>query len=205
MAGFVPTPGAVRVDVIQTNSGSNLENTLWYYFAGGEPSVTDMQALGEAINGIFQTSFAPLHPGSWSLRGCVVTDQATESSPSVLVPSATTGGTNAADVMPNNVAWCVAFKTAGRGRSSSGRNYFPAVPRDIVFEDTIDPTFADAVLTAYNRLLVPSLDVGAALVVVSHVSGGLARSAGLVEPVTAITYADLTLDSQRRRLNGRGT
>jgi len=205
LAPFVPTPGAVRVDAIQSNSGSNMENTLWYYFAGGEPTVADMLALGGAINSIFETSFPPLHPGSWSYRGTVVTDQASESAPSVLVPSLGTVGTNAADVLPNSNAFCVSFKTAGRGRSSQGRNFVPALPRDSVFEDLIDLTYVEAVITAYNRLLVPDLDIGAALVVVSHVTAGAPRSEGLVEPVVGITYADLILDSQRRRLNGRGT
>lgn len=205
MAEFVPTPGAVRVDAIQTNSGSNMENTLWYYFASGEVTVADMLALGSAINGIFDTSFVPLHPGSWSFRGCVITDQSSIDAPSVLVPDLGAVGTNAGDVMPNNVAWCVSFKTAGRGRSSQGRNYLPAIPRDSVFEDLLDVTYAEAVITAYNRLLEPDLGLGAHLVVVSHVTGGLPRAAGLVEPVVAITWADLIIDSQRRRLNGRGT
>jgi hypothetical protein len=42
-------------------------------------------------------------------------------------------------------------------------------------------------------------------VVVSRFSGGVERVTGVTTPVVQAAYHDLNLDSQRRRLTGRGT
>jgi hypothetical protein len=201
---FIPTENTVRVDALQDVSDQHCENTLWYFSAGGALDITEMAALGDAINEIFTTFFPAFHPGNWLYRGCVVTDQSSESGAAVNRPVTPTPGTNASDVLPNNVAFVIKFLTTGRGRSARGRNYFPAIPRDQVTENTLESTYVDGVVTAYQNFLVPSLDIDASLVVVSHFTGGAPRSAGLAQPVTAITFTDLILDSQRRRLPGRG-
>jgi hypothetical protein len=201
---FIPTASTVRVDALQDLDGQHCENTLWYFSAGDSIDVTWMIALGTAINSIFTTFFPPFHPSEWVYRGCVVTDQSSESAPAVNVVTSATPGTNESDMLPGNVSWAIKFSTTGRGRSSRGRNFFCGLPRDQVNNNALDSIFAGSVISAYEQFLIPTLDLDAALVVVSHQLAGAPRSAGLAQPVVAITYTDLTVDSQRRRLPGRG-
>lgn len=201
---FVPTANTVRVDCLQDLLDQHCENTLWYFSAGGSLNVTEMAALGTAINSIWTTFMPPFHSDTWQYRGCVVTDQSSESAPAVNVPVTPVAGTDASVTEPNNVSWTVKFLTTGRGRSSRGRNYIVGIPSAQRSGNVVDEFWAAGLVSAYANLLIPSVDIDASLVVVSHQIDNAPRTEGLAQPVTAITFTDYVIDSQRRRLPGRG-
>lgn len=78
--------------------------------------------------------------------------------------------------------------------------------------NTIDPTFLTNVAAAYRLLKIPTSTIPAdwSWVVVSRFSGvdslgkPIPRSSGVVELVVDAIFVDNIVDSQRRRLPGRG-
>lgn len=121
------------------------------------------------------------------------------------VPDPPLDGNIATSCLPGNVAWAVKLLTGLTGRSYRGRSFFIGLAESSVSGNYIGQTTADAIVDAWVELkdvILPNLS--AELVVVSRYTGGEPRVAGVATPVTTISYTDLVVDSQRRRLPGRG-
>jgi hypothetical protein len=202
---FIPAPDTVRVDIQYTLAGQQAQNTLWFRFRAGSPTVPDLTALGVGINDYWGLAVMPLLSHNLVMVGNVATDWTTETSPAVNTPTSVTGGDTGAD-LPNNVAVCVTILTAGRGKSSRGRNYVPGIPDSgRTGVNGILDTFGTDLLSAYTGILGSAIDADWEWSVVSFMSGGVDRVTALVQPVIGAALTDLVLDSQRRRLPGRGT
>jgi hypothetical protein len=107
--------------------------------------------------------------------------------------------------VPNNVALCLSFRSSGRGRSSRGRNYISGFPEGYVSGNDIDTTLADALVVAYEELKdAATFTDDWTWIVYSRFQNGNARPEALIAPVDAVVLTDYTVDSQRRRLPGRG-
>lgn len=113
-------------------------------------------------------------------------------------------GTSTGSHMPNNVAWVVKFITETRGRSFRGRNYIPGLTGESIEDNLMSTESADTIVTAYQDTF-DDLDAAAYIpVVVSRYHLNAPRVAGVATPISSVTYTDLVVDSQRRRLPGRG-
>jgi len=118
------------------------------------------------------------------------------------LPSA---GTSAVDPLPFNCAHCVSFRTANRGRSGRGRNYVMGLSDSEAAASAIQTTRLNLDVNAYAALVGAGTFVaGLQFCVVSRYSGGAPRSVALIQPITSVLSVDATIDSQRRRLPGRG-
>jgi len=110
------------------------------------------------------------------------------------------------DLLPGNCSLSISFRTAGRGRSSRGRNYFVGLVESQVNGDVVNGGNVDAYQTLYEELIgAGSVVTGWQWVVVSRFFNGAPRTAGLAQPVTAVVVVDSFIDSMRSRLLGRGT
>lgn len=106
--------------------------------------------------------------------------------------------------MPNHVTIAVAKKTGFAGRSFSGRTYYVGLSTDMVTVNTLEAAFVNELRDAFTALIDPNgLILPGQLCVLSEVQAGNWRAEGICTPVTGISV-DPTLDSQRRRLPGRG-
>lgn len=123
---------------------------------------------------------------------------------SYTAPSPVAGGANSASE-PGNVSFCVSARTGASGRSFRGRKYVAGVP--IVFRtgNQVAADWAADILAALNGLISTLNAINQVLVVVSKIADGVERLTGLSTPVINFTYTDLNIDSQRRRLTGRGS
>jgi hypothetical protein len=106
---------------------------------------------------------------------------------------------------PGNVSFCVSLRTALSGRSFRGRKYVPGIPANKRTENTIDAAWAADIVAAFNNLISILNALDKFLVVVSRVADGLERTIGVATHVDNASIVDLFIDSQRRRLTGRGT
>ena len=202
---FVPTPDVAKVELRYTYQGQQCENTLFFIHNVGI-NLTDMEALAGAIAANYSTAIVPNVPTSLILREIYVEDQSDASAPAVTytvgLPQA---GTDGAPAAPNNVTLCVSFRTVGRGRSSRGRNYILGITENEVDNNTVSPLAWLPWFDLYQEFL----DFGPlgpwTWGVLSTISGGVPRTVGLFQPITAFTVVDATVDSQRRRLPGRGS
>lgn len=112
-------------------------------------------------------------------------------------------GTEAA---PNNVCAVPSFRTGIAGRSFRGRNYISGVPNADILINVLSSGFVLAMIDAYSQLLPGGsiLPANWEWVVISYFSGGVVRPSGLTSAVTSVIFTDTVVDSQRRRLPGRG-
>lgn len=110
-------------------------------------------------------------------------------------PPQTGGSTNPA--LPGNVAFCISLRTALAGRSTRGRKYFAGISEVSVTGNVLDQGDIDAILAGVATLRD---DLETNLTPMSIFSP---TNLTLV-PVVSVVSVDNIVDSQRRRLTGRG-
>jgi hypothetical protein len=203
---FVPATDVVQANLRFTLLDQQIENTLYFGFDNGGVQPSDMQTLGTDLISWWGTNVGPHVLDDLVMREVYLTDLTTQTAPTVtVVPGNNTTGDGTADPLPNNVALCVSFRTEGRGRSARGRNYVSGFGENAVSGNAFTNTISNGVRDAYEELLDATTYTAAwTWVVLSRFEDGQPRSAGLVQPVTAVVLTDITVDSQRRRLPGRG-
>jgi len=203
---FVPVPNTVEVEVVYDLDGQICENTL-YFFKDAEIGISDITSLLSVVRNAIEDELLPLLHTSISLIRLVGTllDAAEAISVVASVIPAVPGGLGSSAALPNGTAYAIQFKTPNRGRSFRGRNYVMAIPVGVRSDaNTIASSYRDSLLAAYTSIGAAGADDGWIHVVVSRYHNGAPRVTGLSTAVNAYAASDLTLDSQRRRLPGRG-
>lgn len=201
----IPVPDTVAVHIRGSADGQFTENILFYEQSGGYTSSV-LEALAEAIAPIIISDWVPLLSGDWVGREVYVKDLASGSSLQWTDGSifgytgSATGG-----ALPNNATIAVARKTGLAGRSYMGRIFWQSLATSQqaavnTLLATVGSDIIDAVVAVDNAAVA----LGWQPVVVSLYTGGVARAAGVTTPITAWLLTNLTLDSRRRRLPGRG-
>jgi hypothetical protein len=168
-------------------------------------TLTDMSALVAAMEVWRQTHFNALISSDVLCNQWYALSLSTSSSPSLIVPiTVNTHGVAAAGTVPNNVSLVTTFQTDLRGRSYRGRAYLPGISTANIDSPTeADPTFAATATTVY-QYIPTSIPAGWTHVVISNQNGGVVRTSAARTPVTGYR-TEVRLDSQRRRLEGRGS
>lgn len=208
---FVPVENTVLVELRYTYHGQKVENTLWF-LGDDPPDPTNMEALGVDIVDWWSGGLQPLQNLAVSLREVVITDMTTATGPQVThIGPLPLDGDVTEEALPQNDTLCISFRTANRGRSFRGRNFFVGLSRTQYIDNDATGGFIDSYTTAYEALLGGAATAGWNWVVASRFSGvdpvtkkPIPRVAGITTLITAVTVVDTTLDSQRRRLPGRG-
>jgi len=208
---FVPVPDVARVKLEGRIDGQQTINDLTFRLAGGI-ALADLQSLVTNLVDWFTLTFAVDLSEDWSTVAVRGRDlSAALSFVADADASGTVGGT-AGEAAPNNVSACVSFRTGLAGRSFRGRNYVPAVPNSMITLNTLDPSWMASIRVSYGLLLPGggALPGGWEWVVTSEFSGvdgsgnPIPRTTGIATAVTNTIFTDNTVDSQRRRLPGRG-
>lgn len=201
---FIPVPNVVSVEFRQVLAAQQIENILYFQFGAGDPSESDMEVLLGILAGWAETELAPLLSTDLTWRELYATNLGTQTSPTATLP-VSFGGAAPGPALPNNVCWCVSFRTPVRGRSGRGRNYISGLLEADVTGNTLSLSKADEIVAAYDLLRGPLITPNWSWVIVSRYTDGAPRVTGLPITVSAVTYADRFVDSQRRRLTGRGS
>lgn len=185
--------------------GQRVENTLGFKRGGGW-DISNATALANALIIWWTTFYADQLSSTLSLKEVAVTDLSSESGFSHVqsAPTPNPTGGSIDDNLPLNVALCVSFRTSSRGRSFRGRNYITAIPVSQVNGSLADGAFVTAQQDAYNELLNVAEDLSMLWVVISRFHNNAPRTEGVGTVVTGAVIVDNVLDSQRRRLPGRG-
>lgn len=204
---FIPTLRCVRVALNSTLFGQDIVNTLWFsYIALGtaEPTILEMTSLGSWLQTWAEEQWLEGASQDLALQSIVLTRQESLTAPSIEIIVGGTVGLQASASLPSNNCLSISFKTAERGRSSRGRNYYAGIPRVRVTGNVVTDAELTDVGDAYDYLInfTPS---SWNWVVVSHVSDGINRLYGLKQTITHTSFADNLLDVQRRRAGGRGS
>jgi hypothetical protein len=193
------------VELLYTQDNQQLENTL--YFEGvAEWTAATLDQLALVMITWWVTNYGPNISSGLSFRGVKATSLESDTAPSIeRAPATPQVGGNANPAMPQNVTAAIKFVTAQRGRSGRGRNYIAGLTEDNVTGNQLAVAAATAFENAYSALFDLTYPNDAQWVVVSRFEDNAPRTTGLTNAVIAATFVDLIIDSQRRRLPGRGT
>lgn len=211
MATFVPVPNTAEFKLFYRYQAQQLMNT--FYFTQDTPwTEAELATAANAAFDRWDTIVMPDLNEQLHLVECQVISLETATAPASTYID-TSDGHNASGIpLPGNCAFCIKFLTANRGRSFRGRIYLPGLVQ--AGSDTpgqLTTGVADALKEAVEAAMAGiALDTGAVHTVVSRYSGvdangkPIPRATGVATPVTAVAYTDVYIDSQRKRLQGRG-
>jgi len=202
---FVPVPGVIMVELRYTYLEEQCENTLYFRL---QPSVADtsLLALGNAVLLWWNAEVRPYLSNQLTLREIYLTDLTTATSEAytLVPPTPLPVGGDTAAALPGNVSLAVSFRTGARGRSYRGRNYIVGLVEPAVTGNAVSNDFANGMQDAYSELLASPFADDYEWVVASRFTANAPRTTGIATPVTSVTVVDPYVDSQRRRLRGRG-
>lgn len=202
---FIPALDTARLELIYEYTGSRMENVLHVRKDGGW-TLTDLEELAAAAVTAWGDTLAQVMSDDLVLDKVVAVNIADPSGPGTELASLAIPGEAAGFGAPGNVTLATKFGTGLIGRSNRGRAFLAGVPVNALNGNSVGSTYQGNVngawinfFTAIEAAIVGTLEH----VIVSYCGGGIWRSTAQVTPVT--TYStDANIDSQRRRLAGRG-
>lgn len=202
---FIPAENTAKVEIRMTQDGQKVENTLYFRHDTGAISSAEREALGNWIEAWWNDEIRPLQTNEVTFREVYVTDMSSAMSGTSSVSDLNgTPGAQGTPSEPNNVTVTISFRTDFRGRSARGRNYAIGLTTADVTANQVAQVTLDAWVDAYELLLtLPGLD-NWTWVVASFYTNNAPRVEALLLPVTDVLVVDDVVDSQRRRLPGRG-
>lgn len=202
---FIPVPDTCMFELRFTLQGEHVENTLYGHLTGGW-SASTARNVGDALIQWWIDNMSASLSDQISLDSVHCTDLSSSTGFSTdAVPETAPVGAVGGQCLPNNVAICISFRSQARGRSGRGRNYVCGIPDTHVSANTLDSADGIAFVDAYKLVDDVMSDFDATWVIVSRFLDGLPRDEGITRLITSVLLVDLTVDSQRRRLPGRGT
>jgi len=193
---FVPIPNAAKITVKGDYFGQLVEN-VWTCLTSGAPTLGDLESIASVVIANYPAIVEPLST-SLTISEVTVRYLGDEAGPEVTnVPVTPIAGTNASPGLPGNVALCVSLRTALAGRRFRGRKYFSGWTEADVVGNQVDAGAVADIVAACNAFIADMIAEGYPLTIVSYT--GLTNT----NVVTALCI-DPYVDSQRRRLPGRG-
>lgn len=201
---FIPVPDVAQVRLEGVVDGQITINDLYFQISGGGINAAGLANLATNIADWWSLNIIGLLSQDWSSTRVSAIDLTTATGPTGESAHVEAGG-EASEAAPNNVAMCVSFRTAQRGRSGRGRNYVPGIPNSKITLNTLDSGFVTLIVAGYQAMVgagtfLPGWQWG----VVSRFSGGLPRSSGLFIPIVSATVTSNTVRSMRSREVGHG-
>lgn len=202
---FIPLPNGMRAEIRMTLDGQQVEHVL-HIIAGNAPNAEDCQNVADIIDDWMGDTYLALLSPDLTYRFTYVRSLADSEAPEASQDANGGVGTQVGDALPNNVSIAMALRTGFTGRSARGRVKLTGLTaNDLASTNTLDPTRAVNFTSAWETLQTNLGGDGYVWSVASFYSDGAPRAIASALAITDILFVDLTLDSQRRRLPGRGT
>lgn len=201
---FIPAPNVVSVEIRCTRDNQKVENRLHINVLTA-PTPAILASVAAAVKARFVSTWLPLLPTDVILRELYLADQTTQFGPTHTQPGlAGEVGTRAGPPLPNNITLCYSLRTAERGRSRRGRLYWMGFQEGDVTLNNVDATHAENIRVAIGSMRGDIATAGWAWVITSYQENKVARVTAASTIVTSVALVDTVVDSQRRRLPGRG-
>jgi hypothetical protein len=201
---FQPAPGIAQITLHGVVDRQLTINDLFFAISGGVINVPALVEITSNVADWWTTNITPNLSSDWQSTRVIGVDLTTLNGPRFEMTRAVVGGV-ASEAAPNNVAACVKFLTAFRGRSFRGRNYVPAIPNAQITLNTISGGTIDALVNGYAALVgAGTVAPGWIWVVLSRRTLGAARPAGIGSPIVEPSMTTNTVRSMRSREVGHG-
>lgn len=205
VSNYFPVPNCVQIDMLYHKDAN--DNVVENVYHVGTTVAADQTFLASLVN-VFETwesaTMRSQRDTDVALDRIIARDLSSANG-QVFTKPENIAGTRAGTHLPAHCSWAIKWSTGKRGRSFRGRTFHIGLGlADLNAADpnTVDATRAAAIVAAYGGLLTSIGTFGASLVVVQRKSAGNWINPPLTHPITAATFTDLNVDSQRRRLPG---
>lgn len=202
----VYTPNTVKVCLRFNQQGQETCN-VFHVDVAAEPVEETLKDVGAIVRDWWIANLRAVTANQTSLQAVEVTDVSGPSEDGVIITSGLpSAGTGTGEPMPNNVTVATKLVSGFTGRSRRGRKFFVGMQETQTQTggQLITTTLQIALNAAYQALITALVNEGWQLVINSVTANGVPRAVGLNTPVTA-ALTELTVDSMRRRLPGRGS
>jgi hypothetical protein len=203
---WIPALNAARLVMRYSVFGQNVENVHTFQ-RDGNWDYSALFALATEALASWHTNIKPLLPAVATLVDVVATDLENEDGVQATVAASAPGTSASAAFNTLGNTFAIKFATGLTGRSHRGRMYWPVLIDSVVNDGAL--TNAAAALAYVDAIGDFMADINSATdashCIVSYQNDCEWRDVAEVNNVNAYTYTDLFLDSQRRRLLGRGT
>lgn len=195
---IVKTPNTARAELRYSYHNVECENVFNFEHAT-EPDVAALNTLANELNEWWIAAIRPNQPTVVTLREIYIRSMHSEIAPQTTRPVNSSGSQSGA-AMSNNVTFCLKLNSGLTGRSTRGRVYHIGLLELDVTANQLDSATAIELAAGYALLINAVQAFNWTWVVNSQYSGGDKRTQGLNTPITSVSYSDLTVDTQRRRL-----
>lgn len=204
MAVYQPCLDIAQLTMYLVADGQSIIHNL-YFFKGDHWSAASIQTLANDATSSWLSDLAPVYTDETAFYGTVATDLTSLTSPRHVDKLATpVVGTHAGTNAPQNACLALQLGTGDRGRGHQGRIFHGPLVAGSVIQDTVDATYANAIVSGWEAFVAHCL-AGlnpAKQVVLSRYLNGQKRPFGISMDVINIGYSNLAVDSQRDRLPG---
>lgn len=201
---FVPAVDCAEAVIGFIGDGGNYNNVLNFKYATAYDQ-SNIDDLADAVDGAVGSDYLAILSDQVSYVNTHVRGLTSSVDlEGVANASASTGG-DSDSPLPSNATLCVSLRTGLTGRSARGRFYsVGATFGDVLTADVFTAAYVAAVVATIVAISTQAGAAGWTLVVLSRRNAGVALTAAVARPVTQIYAVDNNVDSQRRRLKGRG-
>lgn len=201
---FIPATNTIKAEMRFTYQLQACENVI--HFKKGSPvEEADFDVIGNNIVTAWDANIKPAMGSDLSLDSIKFTDLTSETGPTKVytsgLPSA--GTMVSFHSLPSNVTVVASLKSIKRGRSYQGRFYHIGLDETHVDGNYVNLPMRATILLFLETVMGESAVEGYDLSIVSYYHNNAPRISAEVTPVATI-FVGGTLDSQRRRLPGRG-
>lgn len=193
------------VNIFARLDGQQVMNTLFYQLAT-QPTHVELVELAASIADVITETMFGYMPTSWVGQyvfayDLTVADGANAVDDSILGLV----GADEGSPLPNNVSLAIARKNGLRGRAGNGRVFWQGLPSSAMAdENTVTSAYADLLVELMGTFDAAAEGLGWTPVILSYQNAGVVSSEATIYPITSWSVTDLVVDSQRRRLPGRG-
>ena len=212
---FIPAPNTALVELVYTYASQIIENT--FHVESNVPfTATTLQSLTQNLFDVWDSTgtfkWCGVRASACSLQQVKGRALDTASSPVYIytLPTPRIGLQGSGINMPANVTFAVTLQTGVAGRSYRGRIYVPGFVTGNLqanpAQNLVTTAIANAFVASINSLIaqIPAFNANWHLVITSYYNNLAWRTTAVNTRVLNAAYADLAIDSQRRRLAFRG-
>lgn len=196
---FTPVTNGLQATIVwqQTGHRPNV-NTLWFQDLTGDESLARCEQLAGLLEFWVAGEVVPL---VGTHKTCVRIEVRDFTDPAgwKYVENVNQPGERAGGGAPNNVTLSITFRTGKVGKAFRGRNYLVGLVETDFAGDNFSSVQASAWSDAYYAMAAAVQPEDYIHVVTSFEEAGVPRPMGVMTAVTGYGFADLVVDTQRRR------
>jgi len=202
---FIPAENTAKIELVYQQENEIVEN-VFHVLLPTQPTADDLTDICDVFTAWWDVQMQPLVHLGVNLIKILARDLTVEDGVAIEYTTGLPLTGTAGNPLPNNVTLAIKWSTGLAGRSFRGRTYLVGLPDSALDSNVnqITSTYASSLDGAAENLIDLITGDGWSLAVASFFHNNAPRTSAVVTPITA-AFVERNVDSQRRRLAGRGT